>query len=158
MLNFVLDDDNMFVYMNELITKLLLLNLYAKFHICQYIVFLSKIDELWVVVVELCKNSWLIVVVDDWKTCCWWIGMLSMSLVNWWWKLLLLLNKFWKFWWIFEIETKIRFDSCVLSILVFMFEYMTYKLHLGRVLSVRGSKLENLGKRFLKFEVFFLNC
>ena len=46
MLNFVLDDDNMFVYVNELITKLLLLNLYAKFHVCQYIVFLSKIDEL----------------------------------------------------------------------------------------------------------------
>ena len=32
--------------------------------------------------------------------------------------------------------------------------YMTYKLHLGRVLSVGGSKLECLGKRVLKFEVF----
>jgi len=34
----------------------------------------------------------------------------------------------------------------------------TCKLHLGRVLSVGGSKLESLGKRVLKFEVFFLNC
>jgi len=33
--------------------------------------------------------------------------------------------------------------------------YMTYKLHLGRILSVGGSKLECLGKRVLKFEVFF---
>jgi len=24
-------------------------------------------------------NSWIIVVVDVWKTCCWWIGMLRMS-------------------------------------------------------------------------------
>jgi len=46
MLNFVLDVDNMFIYINELITKLLLLNLYAKFHVCEYIMFLSEIDEL----------------------------------------------------------------------------------------------------------------
>jgi len=45
-LNFVLDIDNMFIYLNELITKLLLLNLYAKLHVCEYIVFLSEIDEL----------------------------------------------------------------------------------------------------------------
>jgi len=32
---------------------------------------------------------------------------------------------------------------------------MTYKLYLGLVLSVGGSKLECLGKRVLKFEVFF---
>jgi len=32
---------------------------------------------------------------------------------------------------------------------------MTYKHHLGRILSVEGSKLECLGKRVLKFEVFF---
>jgi len=38
---------------------------------------------------------------------------------------------------------------------VYVFMYMTYKLHLGRVLSVGGSKLESLGKRVLKFEVFF---
>jgi len=36
--------------------------------------------------------------------------------------------------------------------------YMTYKLHLERILSVGGSKLESWGKRVLKFEVFFLNC
>jgi len=65
MLNFVLDDDNTFVYMNELMTKLLLLILYAKFHVCEYIVFLSEIDELWVVVVEWCKNSCSLVVVID---------------------------------------------------------------------------------------------
>jgi len=47
------------------------------------------------------------------------------------------------------------FDSWVLSILVFVFMYMTYKLYLGRVLSVGGSKLECWGKRALKFEVFF---
>jgi len=46
MLNFVLDDDNMFVYMNELITELLLLILYAQFHVYEYFVFLSEIDEL----------------------------------------------------------------------------------------------------------------
>jgi len=34
---------------------------------------------------------------------------------------------------------------------------MTYKLHLERVLSVGGSKLECWGKRVLKFEVFFLD-
>jgi len=33
--------------------------------------------------------------------------------------------------------------------------YMTYKNYLGRVLSVERSKLECLGKRVLKFEVFF---
>jgi len=33
--------------------------------------------------------------------------------------------------------------------------YMTYKHYLGRVLSVERSKLECLGKRVLKFEVFF---
>jgi len=38
---------------------------------------------------------------------------------------------------------------------VYVFMYMTYKLHLGWVLSVGGSKLESLGKRVLKFEVFF---
>jgi len=32
---------------------------------------------------------------------------------------------------------------------------MTYKLYLGQVLSVGGSKLECLGKRVLKFKVFF---
>jgi len=32
---------------------------------------------------------------------------------------------------------------------------MTYKLYLGQILSVAGSKLESLGKRVLKFEVFF---
>jgi len=32
---------------------------------------------------------------------------------------------------------------------------MTYKLYLGCVLSVEGSKLECVGKRVLKFEVFF---
>jgi len=47
------------------------------------------------------------------------------------------------------------FDSWVLSILLYVFMYMTYKLHLGRVLSVGGSKLECWGKRVLKFEVFF---
>jgi len=40
---------------------------------------------------------------------------------------------------------------------VYVFMYMTYKLHLGRVLSVGGSKLECLGKRVLKFEVFILD-
>jgi len=35
--------------------------------------------------------------------------------------------------------------------------YLTYKQYLGRVLSVEGSKLECLGKKVLKFEVFFLN-
>ncbi len=45
MLNFVLDVDNMFIYINELITKLLL-NLYVKFHVCEYIVLLSGIVEL----------------------------------------------------------------------------------------------------------------
>jgi len=33
--------------------------------------------------------------------------------------------------------------------------YMTCKHYLGRVLSVERSKLECLGKRVLKFEVFF---
>jgi len=47
------------------------------------------------------------------------------------------------------------FDLWVLSILVYVFMYMTYKLHLGRILSVGGSKLECWGKRVLKFEVFF---
>jgi len=32
---------------------------------------------------------------------------------------------------------------------------MKYKHYLGRILSVEGSKLECLGKRVLKFEVFF---
>ena len=36
MLNFVLDVDNMFIYINELITKLLLLNLYAKINVSEY--------------------------------------------------------------------------------------------------------------------------
>jgi len=40
---------------------------------------------------------------------------------------------------------------------VYVFMYMTYKLYLGRVLSVGGSKLECLGKRLLKFEVFILD-
>jgi len=35
--------------------------------------------------------------------------------------------------------------------------HMTYKHYLGRILSVGRSKLECLGKRILKFEVFFLN-
>jgi len=35
--------------------------------------------------------------------------------------------------------------------------YMTCKHYLGRVLGVERSKLECLGKRVLKFEVFFLN-
>jgi len=73
--------------------------------------------------------------INDESCCCCWIIFGS-------------LVKFW-------IETKIRLDSWFLSILVFMFVYMTYKLHLGWVLSVGGSKLENLGKRVLKFEVFF---
>jgi len=38
---------------------------------------------------------------------------------------------------------------------VYVFMYMTYKLYLGRILSVEGSKLECVGKRVLKFEVFF---
>ncbi len=77
---------------------------------------------------------------------------MNMSLVNWWWKLLLMLNNFEslvKFW----IGTKIMFDSWVLSILVYVFMYMTYKLHLGRILSVGGLKFECLWKRVLKFEV-----
>jgi len=50
-------------------------------------------------------HGWLLLLMFE-KTCCWWIGMLSMPLVNWWWKLLLLLNNFEslvKFW----IGTKI---------------------------------------------------
>ena len=77
-----------------------------------------------------------------------------MPLVNWRWKLLLILNNFEslvKFW----IETKMMFDSKVFSILEYVFMYMTYKLYLGWVLSVEGSKLECWGKRVLKFEVFF---
>jgi len=35
--------------------------------------------------------------------------------------------------------------------------YMTYKHYLERVLSVEGSKLKCLGKRVLKFEVFFMD-
>ena len=48
------------------------------------------------------------------------------------------------------------FDSHVLSILEYVFMYMTYKHHLGRVLSVEGSKLECLGKGviYLKVSVF----
>jgi len=106
---------------------------------------------------EFGMNSWIIVVVDVWKTCCWWIGMLSMPLMNWWWKLLLLLNNFEslvKFW----IQTKWclihDFWACLCMCLC------TWPINFiwDEFLSVGGSKLEILGKRVLKFEVFFLNC
>jgi len=51
---------------------------------------------------------------------------------------------------------EIMFDSWVLSILVFMFMCITYKLHLGRILRVGGSKLECWEKGVLKFEKHFL--
>jgi len=69
-------------------------------------------------------------------------------------KVVVVVEQFWESGEILKLD-KIMFDSWVLSIFVYVFMYMTYKLHLGRVLSVGGSKLESLGKRVLKFEVFF---
>ena len=130
--------------------------MYQKSYVWICCVFCEKwwIMKLWFD--ELGMNSWIIVVVDVWKTCCWWVGMMIMPMVIWWWKLLLLWNSFWKFGEISNWD-KIMFDSWVLSILLYVFMYMTYKQHLGRVLSVEGSKLECLGKRVLKFEVFILD-
>jgi len=95
---------------------------------------------------ELGMNSWLIVVNDVWKhvvdELVWWICLL----VIWWWKLLLMWNNHESFGELL-IWNKMMFDSWVLSILVYMFMYMTYKLYLGRVLSVEGSKLECLEEK-----------
>jgi len=66
MLNFVLDDDNMFVYMNELIIELLLLNLYVNSMyvniLCSWVKLMSY-ELLWLNCVRI---SWLIIVVDVW--------------------------------------------------------------------------------------------
>jgi len=50
---------------------------------------------------------------------------------------------------------KMVFDSWVLSILEYLFMYMTYKHYLGRVLSVEGLKLECLGKKGFEIRSFF---
>ena len=139
---------------------MLKLNSYVKNHICEYVVFLWKSDEWWSCIeVVFCWtwNEFMSNCVDDvWKhvvdELVWWFC----SLVNWWWKLLLMLNNYESFG-EFLNWNKMMFDSWVLSILVYVFMYMTYKLYLGRVLSVEGSKLECLGKRVLKFEVFILD-
>jgi len=60
----------------------------------------------------------------------------------------------WKFGELLNFD-KMVFESWVLSIIECVFMYMTYKHYLERVLSVERSKLECLGKRVLKFEVFF---
>jgi len=71
-------------------------------------------------------------------------------------KVVVVVEQFWEFGEILKLD-KIMFDSWVLSIFVYVFMYMTYKLYLGRILSVGGSKLECLGKRVSKFEVFILD-
>ena len=84
---------------------------------------------------ELGMNSWLIVVNDVWKhvvdELVWWICLL----VIWWWKLLLMWNNHESFG-EFLNWNKMMFDSQVLSIHEYVFMYMTYKHHLGRILSV----------------------
>ena len=129
----------------------------SKNHICWCVVFLWK--NWWIMKLWFVESKWFHVNCCWWcfETCWWRTGVRLCMLVNWWWKSLLLFNKFKslvKFW----FETKIVFDSWVLSILVYVFMYMTCKLHLERVLSVGGSKLECLGKRAVYFEVYvFLN-
>jgi len=75
-------------------------------------------------------------------------------LVNWWWKLLLLMNineSLVNYW----ILTKWCLNLEFWASLSVFFMHMTYKHYLERVLSVERSKLECLGKRVVKFEVFF---
>ena len=75
-------------------------------------------------------------------------------LVIWWWNLLLLWNNYESlvnFW----IWTKWCLIYEFLSILMYVFMYMTYKLYLGRVLSVEGSKLDCLGKKGFEIRSFF---
>jgi len=142
----------------ELNDQLLLkLNSYVKNHMYEYVVFLWKIinDEVvvwwfieWIFMVDCCcwclKNmlmNWYVEYV---------IGELMMKVV------VVVVEQFWECGEILKLD-KIMFDSWVLSIFVYVFMYMTYKLYLGRILSVGGSKLECLGKRVLKFEVFILD-
>jgi len=56
-------------------------------------------------------------------------------------KVVVVVEQFWEFGEILKLD-KIMFDSWVLSIFVYVFMYMTYKLHLRQVLSVGGLKLE----------------
>jgi len=149
MLNFVLDVDNMFIYINELIIKLLL-NLYAKFHVCEYIVFLSEIDELWVVVVELCKNSCWLVIVIDFKHVVE-LMLWVLRLMNWWrdFVLLLKVEKVIIIWWIMCIWCyNLKFDVC-LSALYHIWPINIFGIKFG---TLKWSKWGFLGENGLKPE------
>jgi len=132
---------------------LLILNPCVKNHMYEYVVFLWKmmnnevviwwtwnefmnncVDDVWKHVVDELvwwKYHWWI---DD-ESCCWcWIIL--------------------KVWWNFEFrQNDVWFMSFEYSC-VYVYVH-AYKHYLGRVLRVRGSKLECLGKRVLKFKVIF---
>jgi len=87
------------------------------------------------------------------ETCCWWIGVMIMPIGNWWWKLLLLLNiceSVVNYWiltkWCFNLGfwASLSMSSCIWPVNI-----------IQDMLSVERSKLECLGKKVLKFEVFF---
>jgi len=89
------------------------------------------------------------------ETCCWWIGVkimligeLVMKVVV----VVVVVEYLWKFGELLNFD-KMVFESWVLSIIDYVFIYMTCKHHLERVLSVERSKLECLGKRVVYFEV-----
>jgi len=143
----------------ELNDELLLkLNSYVKNHVSEYVVFLWKMMKNEVVVWWILEwISWLIVVSNVWKTCCWWIGamiLLISELANesccWCWRIM-------KVWWNFEFRQKwclihefwafLSMCLCILPINIIWDEFWVWK-------DQNWSVWE---KGFLKFEVFFLD-
>jgi len=112
------------------------------------------IMELWFV-----ESEWFHVNCCWWcfEACCWWIGVKIMPVGELVMKVVVVVEYLWTFGELLNFD-KMVFESWVLSIIEYVFIYMTCKHYLGRVLGVERSKLDCLRKRTGYFEVsVFLN-
>jgi len=100
-MNSCLTVDDMFVHVNWMINCCWYWTHMSKIIYVNMLCFWWKSNEWWSGV--LLNLEWIhgYLMLMMFETCCWWIGVMIMSLVNWWWKLLFMLNiyeslvKFW---------------------------------------------------------------
>jgi len=112
----------------------------------------------WIMKLWFVESEWFHVNCGWWcfETCCWWIGVKIIPVGELVMKVVVVVEYLWTFGELLNFD-KMMFESWVLSIIEYVFIYMTCKHYLGRVLGVERS-IECLGKRAGYFEVFvFMN-